>query len=348
MAGFSLQRGTSASRGPIFLLKFQGRSLAIPDTLPVGLLLGSLLLLPPLLLSLRSSSSLRSRFASLSASAASSRSQLSEAAELSARLRKDALAAGAAAERRLLKSLLPTLDALALAGGAEGSRADLKRGVELTGDGLRAALEKHGLREVAAEPGMRMDPAVHEAVMMRAGGRSMEIAEVLRGGYVQGEGGEGKVVRAAQVAVFDGRGEEKGGGPASPPEHKRKKGVSSPEELRAFVAAAGADLVVVDARNPDFEREPGDAESSEKAPLAGASKGYRPGAYNLPYDRANERMDLGLLPERCGLDTPIISHCGGGGRGRKARDFLRASGYTNVLNGGGPEDAECWREFGDK
>jgi rhodanese-related sulfurtransferase len=105
---------------------------------------------------------------------------------------------------------------------------------------------------------------------------------------------------------------------------------------------------VVDARNPDFSLEPGDAKSSEKAPLAGTSAGYRPGAYNLPYDRVNSCMDLGLLPERCGPDTPIISHCGGGGRGQKAKDFLLANGYTNVLNGGGPEDAECWHQFGDK
>jgi hypothetical protein len=39
---------------------------------------------------------------------------------------------------------------------------------------------------------------------------------------------------------------------------------------------------------------------------------------------------------------------GGGGRGQKAKDFLIANGFKNVVNGGGPEDAECWAVFGSK
>ena len=37
----------------------------------------------------------------------------------------------------------------------------------------------------------------------------------------------------------------------------RKPGVSTPEDLAAFVAAAGDKLIVLDVRNPDFEKEPG-------------------------------------------------------------------------------------------
>jgi len=33
-------------------------------------------------------------------------------------------------------------------------------------------------------------------------------------------------------------------------------------------------------------------------------------------------------------DKAIITHCGSGGRGAKAMDFLEEMGYTNVINGG--------------
>lgn len=46
--------------------------------------------------------------------------------------------------------------------------------------------------------------------------------------------------------------------------------------------------------------------------------------------------------------VPVITHCGGGGRGQKARVFLEANGFGNVINGGGPEDTECWAIFGNK
>ena len=46
--------------------------------------------------------------------------------------------------------------------------------------------------------------------------------------------------------------------------------------------------------------------------------------------------------------VPVITHCGGGGRGQKAKDYLLANGFGNVMNGGGPEDDECWATFGDK
>lgn len=71
---------------------------------------------------------------------------------------------------------------------------------------------------------------------------------------------------------------------------------------------------------------------------------FRPQAVSLIYDRASESMPLPDVPK----DTPIITHCGGGGRGQKAKDYLEANGFTNVLNGGGPKETECWNEFGKK
>jgi len=97
------------------------------------------------------------------------------------------------------------------------------------------------------------------------------------------------------------------------------------------VESAQDQLVVIDVRSPE-----------ESGPPSGA----RPSAIQLIWDRAAGTMPL--PDETLPLDTPIITHCGGGGRGQKAREFLEKNGYTKVLNGGGPEDEECWKEFGDK
>ncbi len=127
----------------------------------------------------------------------------------------------------------------------------------------------------------------------------------------------------------------------------RKPGVSEPSEIRSFIEAAGDNIVVVDARNPDFSTEPGDEATSAKAAL-GNSDGTRPKAVNIPFIRPTASMDLSLLPSSVDDKTCFITHCGGGGRGQKAKDFLIANGFKpeNVLNGGGPEDEDTWAEFG--
>ena len=122
----------------------------------------------------------------------------------------------------------------------------------------------------------------------------------------------------------------------------RKAGVASPEELRDFVARAGSQLLVVDVRNPDASVEPGDQKSLAVAALP--SEACRPMAKNLIFDRDAKAMPLPDVNK----ETPIITHCGGGGRGQKAKDYLMANGFTNVLNGGGPKETDCWAEFGDK
>lgn len=117
----------------------------------------------------------------------------------------------------------------------------------------------------------------------------------------------------------------------------RKPGVSEPDELESFVEAARDRLVVIDVRKPE--------EASEVGPIPSDSS--RPLAINLEWDREAASMPL---PDatRIPLDTPIITHCGGGGRGQKAKLFLEKHGYTNVRNGGGPEDPECWKHYGHK
>ena len=123
----------------------------------------------------------------------------------------------------------------------------------------------------------------------------------------------------------------------------RKAGVASPEELKEFVEKAGDKLVVVDTRNPDANVEPGDQKSLAVAGLPTAS--FRPKALHLIWDRTTDSMPLPDLDDK---STPIITHCGGGGRGQKAKDFLEENGFTNVKNGGGPKETECWAEFGSK
>eukprot|EP00587_Corethron_hystrix_P012472 CAMPEP_0113305366 /NCGR_PEP_ID=MMETSP0010_2-20120614/5020_1 /TAXON_ID=216773 ORGANISM="Corethron hystrix, Strain 308" /NCGR_SAMPLE_ID=MMETSP0010_2 /ASSEMBLY_ACC=CAM_ASM_000155 /LENGTH=185 /DNA_ID=CAMNT_0000159767 /DNA_START=25 /DNA_END=579 /DNA_ORIENTATION=- /assembly_acc=CAM_ASM_000155 len=117
-----------------------------------------------------------------------------------------------------------------------------------------------------------------------------------------------------------------------------KEGVSTSSELRSFVESAGDKLLVVDVRNPDANVEPGDAKSLI---VAGLPKGdYRPSAVSLVWDRNTASMPL--PDDSIAKDAPIITHCGGGGRGQKAKEFLEANGFTNVLNGGGPKETECW------
>jgi rhodanese-related sulfurtransferase len=122
----------------------------------------------------------------------------------------------------------------------------------------------------------------------------------------------------------------------------RKGGVSEPAELLAFVQEAGDRLLVADVRNPDASAEPGDQKSLAVAALP--SKETRPQALHLIWDRDSNSMPIPDVAK----DTPIITHCGGGGRGQKAKDFLEENGFTKVLNGGGPKETDCWAEFGSK
>lgn len=125
-----------------------------------------------------------------------------------------------------------------------------------------------------------------------------------------------------------------------------KAGVASLEELTKLVDSAGDKLIVVDVRNPDTDKEPGDQKSLAVAPVPNPSEGIRPNGLHLVWDRDSNSMPL--PPDSVAKDTPLITHCGGGGRGQKAKDFLESKGYTNVLNGAGPKETELWNVFGEK
>ena len=130
----------------------------------------------------------------------------------------------------------------------------------------------------------------------------------------------------------------------------RKPGVASDEEMRAFLEKnRGKRVTVVDSRNPDFTVEPFD-ETYGKAdgpfPIADCGTGKRPNAVNLPFDREKKALsgfEDSMFSEK---DAPIITHCGGGGRGQKSKEWLEAKGFTNVINGGGPQVTALWDMFG--
>lgn len=122
----------------------------------------------------------------------------------------------------------------------------------------------------------------------------------------------------------------------------RRPGVATPEDIRSFVDKAGDALLVIDLRNPDATMEPEDQPSLAVAPLP--SETYRPRATHFVWDREKNDMPLPDVPK----DTPIITHCGAGGRGQMAKELLEKHGFRNVINGGGPKVPECWAEFGNK
>ena len=101
-----------------------------------------------------------------------------------------------------------------------------------------------------------------------------------------------------------------------------KAGVATPSELKDFGPNAGSKLLVVDGRHPDPSVEPGDAKSLA---VTGFPDGkYRPNAMNLPWSRERNGMELPSVEK----DTPIITHCGGGGRGQKAKEYWEKNGFT--------------------
>ena len=114
----------------------------------------------------------------------------------------------------------------------------------------------------------------------------------------------------------------------------RKPGVASPTEIAAFLSEHPC-AVIVDARDPSANES-----SASIGPVAPTA--LRPRAISAPIDRATGALDLQRIP----AGAAVITHCGGGGRGQKARECLLKNGFTHVINGGGPEDAECWAVFG--
>ena len=122
----------------------------------------------------------------------------------------------------------------------------------------------------------------------------------------------------------------------------RKAGVASVAELQDFLSHAGNRLLIADVRNPNFQVEPGDAKSVALSPLP--TPETRPMAALLTFDKTNRSMPLPNVPK----DYHIITHCGAGGRGQAAKEYLQQHGFINVINGGGPKEKELWDIYGGK
>jgi rhodanese-related sulfurtransferase len=106
-------------------------------------------------------------------------------------------------------------------------------------------------------------------------------------------------------------------------------------------------LVVVDLRNANAEIEPPDQKTFQDGPLPNKEENVRPKAINVVWDRTTASMDIppSLLVDKT---TPIITHCGAGRRGQKAKEYLEQQcGFTNVINGGGPQETDNWKVFGE-
>ena len=99
-----------------------------------------------------------------------------------------------------LQGILPVYDALCLAAENEYTDETYKKGVEMTLQTFRNALEKMGVTEMDVL-GKPFDPQYHNAVLSDSveGAESGTVTRVLQRGFMQGE----KVLRCAMVAVAE-------------------------------------------------------------------------------------------------------------------------------------------------
>ncbi len=101
------------------------------------------------------------------------------------------------AKGNVIAEILPVIDNLERALSGEGSDFDaLKQGVQMTMDGLMAALEKLGIEQYG-ESGDTFDPNIHNAVMHIEDETLGEnvVCDVFQKGYKIGD----RVIRAAMV-----------------------------------------------------------------------------------------------------------------------------------------------------
>lgn len=108
------------------------------------------------------------------------------------------------AEEKLLKELLPSLDNLERAieqGRTTEDISALRQGVEMTYEGLLAAVEKFGLKVLASQ-GEPFDPNYHEAMVMEA--NSDVPANTIINEFQKGYMYKDRLLRAAKVVVSSG------------------------------------------------------------------------------------------------------------------------------------------------
>ncbi len=115
------------------------------------------------------------------------------------RSEREKSAAASLGEALVIEKLLPALDTLEMAVGAECSDPDFKKGVEMTAQMFKKSLADIGVSEIEAE-GLMFDPALHNAVSRE--GSELEsgtVTRVLQKGYRLGE----RVIRHAMVSVAE-------------------------------------------------------------------------------------------------------------------------------------------------
>lgn len=136
---------------------------------------------------------------------------LADAENARKRAQAEIQAAHKFAIERFTESLLPVMDSLEAALGAESAdAAALKSGVELTLKQLRGALERARVAEISPAAGERFDPHRHQAIAaVEADAEPNSIVAVIQKGYSLHE----RVVRPALVTVAKARATEK---PAQP------------------------------------------------------------------------------------------------------------------------------------
>jgi len=128
---------------------------------------------------------------------------LADAENARKRTQADVVQARKFAVERFVDDLLPVIDSLEAALGADGATAEsLRGGVELTLRLLRTALERANVAEVAPAPGERFDPHRHQAMAaVEAAVDPNTIVAVMQKGYCLNE----RVVRPALVTVAKAR-----------------------------------------------------------------------------------------------------------------------------------------------
>jgi len=119
---------------------------------------------------------------------------------------------------------------------------------------------------------------------------------------------------------------------------------TAPDRADSAVLKSLPNPVVVDARDAnEIEACKGGAAlpGSRNVPLNmdGAKQSERPTTVEEYFAKLQA---AGALP--ADKTTPIITHCGSGGRGGKAAFILRQLGYFNVHNGGSPDNIRSARE----
>lgn len=94
--------------------------------------------------------------------------------------------------------------------------------------------------------------------------------------------------------------------------------------------------LVVDVRDPVEREDTSRATVPASVNIPLNMDGLKQSQRSTTLEEFKQKLDAsGALPSN--KSSPIVTHCGSGGRGAKAQQFLKELGYTNVLNGGTPE-----------